>query len=79
MSLDALWNGWGDELPLWEAALEVDPPEAERIDYAAWQLARSIKGERADFDGKEHEAAVQSPKEADEAAKQLNEIWPKVK
>ena len=78
MSLGALWSGWADELPLHEASLDLDPPEAERIDRAAYQLARSIKGERADFDGKEHEpAAPQTKEEADKEAVKLNEIWPR--
>ena len=77
VSLGILWSGWGDELPLHEASLELDPPEAERIDRAALQLAKSIKGERADFNGTEHEAAIQSTEEADEAAKKLSVMWPK--
>ena len=68
---------WGDELPWHEASQELDPPTPERIDRAAFQLAKSIKGERADFNGTEHEAAIQSTEEADEAAKELSVMWPK--
>lgn len=79
MSLGALWSGWADELPLHEASLELDPPEEERIDRAAYQLARSIKGQPADFDGKEHDPKPpQTEEEADKAAEQLNATWPRV-
>ncbi len=79
MSLGVLWSGWGDELPLHEASLELDPPESERIDRAAHQLARAIKGQPADFDGREHPAQMQTTAEADKAAETLNATWPRVK
>ncbi len=80
MSLDALWSGWGDELPLWEAALELDPPAPERIDNAAWQIARAA-GQKTiyqrNFDGTEQPAAEpQPPEEMAKVADGIEKSWP---
>jgi hypothetical protein len=68
---------WGDELPWHEASQELDPPTPERIDRAAFQLAKSIKGERADFNGTEQPAAEpQPPEEMAKVADGIEKSWP---
>ena len=72
--LDELWKRWADELPLWEAYFELDPPLRKVIQHVGWELARARARSmiyKSDFDASERQAApVQSPKEmASEAAK----------
>ena len=48
VSLEALLQSWGDDLPLAEISIELDPPAPERIDHAAWQIAL-LRGEGHDL------------------------------
>lgn len=82
MNLDALWRTWGDELPLWEASYELDPPTEERIDNAAWQTARAARSDktiyRSEFDGTEQnrEIKYQPPNEMAAEAQKIADSWP---
>lgn len=54
MTLGEFYKRYGDEIPLWEALHELDPPIEERLDAAAWNLARAAKSKaiyRRDFCG----------------------------
>jgi len=81
VSLENLWRSWGNELPLWEASYELDPPLEERIENAAWQIARAARTPhaiyRSEFDGRERPPAPPRPPEelAAEAAK-IAAAWP---
>ena len=74
-SYASLLRSWGEELPAWEASLDLDPPAEERLDNAAWQIARAARFPgaiyRSEFDGTEKPPAQpQSPEDmAKEAAK----------
>ena len=80
-----MWERWGRELPLWELSFELDPPEADRIDAAAWQIARAARTKetiyQSDFDGRETPAVVnvQPPEEMAKVQQQIAASWPKQK
>lgn len=79
MSLKRLYAEWGDELPLWEAAHEIDPWAPARIDRAAWELARALlarKGRSQDFDATREAAEPQSAEEMMAEAAAIAAAWP---
>jgi hypothetical protein len=79
-----LWTRWGDELPLFEASAELDPPIEKRVENAAWQLARAARYKGtiydSDFDGTEkvktEQGHVQSDEEMLAEATKIEAGWP---
>jgi hypothetical protein len=71
-------------LPLAEVSMDLDPPAPERIDHAAWQIARAARCRgaiyRSDFDGRERprtaEIAHQSDEEMLREAAKIEDAWP---
>ena len=84
MSLETLLQSWGDDLPLAEVSIELDPPAPERIDHAAWQIARAarVKGTiyESEFDGRQKPKTAEIPHQSDEEmlreATKIEEAWP---
>jgi hypothetical protein len=76
-----LWSDWGDELPLFEASVELDPPIEERTEHAAWHIARAARTKatiyRSEFDGTERPPAPpKSPGELAAVATKIEASWP---
>jgi len=82
--IEELWQRFGAELPLWEASFELDPPAPERIDNAAWQIARAARFKGtiydSDFDGTEKLRTADVPHQSDEQmlieATKIESTWP---
>ena len=81
MTLEDLWRYWGDELPLHEASAELDPPLAERLENACWQIARAARTKatiyRGEFDGREQEQRPQhSTADMRAESEKIAKSWP---
>jgi len=71
-------------MPFWEASFELDPPAPERIDNAAWQLARAARTRStiydSDFDGRQRPPATiagkQRPQQMLAEAERIEAAWP---
>jgi hypothetical protein len=71
-------------LPAFEASFELDPPAPERIDNAAWQIARAERTKatiyQTEFDGTEKdrpaEVRQQPPEEMAKVAEKIAASWP---
>ena len=77
-----MWKRWADELPLWEAWFELNPPLEKWVANAAWQQTRAADRRagtiyESDFYATEkEEAAAQTEKEMAQEAAKIETLWP---
>lgn len=77
-----MWRSWGDELPLFEASLDLDPSLDKWIANAAWQTAKSARATKSviyesDFYATEKaEVSQQSAEEMLKEAAKIEATWP---